>query len=187
MAKLILVLIAVVVLTGCSSSVTQSVTSPTTATLNSAPTLPKWQSLTLTDARNGKTFTLAEFKGKTVYVEPMATWCTNCRQQLANVKIARDKLNDDDKYVFVGLSVETELKSQELADYVKSTGYDWHFAVLTPEALTELSNTFGRTIANPPSTPHFVIYPDGRVTALIAGSIESPEEVLKLLSGVNGT
>ena len=33
------------------------------------------------DARTGQTFTLADLQGKTVYVEPMATWCTNCRQQ----------------------------------------------------------------------------------------------------------
>ena len=39
-----------------------------------------------------QTFTLADFAGKTVYVEPMATWCTNCRQQLGNVTEAKAEL-----------------------------------------------------------------------------------------------
>ena len=30
--------------------------------------------LPLVDVRSGETFTLAEFAGKTVFVEPMATW-----------------------------------------------------------------------------------------------------------------
>ncbi|KPK07150.1 MAG: hypothetical protein AMJ56_13680, partial [Anaerolineae bacterium SG8_19] len=41
---------------------------------------PAWQQLTLTNARTGETFTLADFGGQTVFVEPMATWCSNCRR-----------------------------------------------------------------------------------------------------------
>ncbi len=184
MPKLVLVILTILALAACSSPTPATTPVPTTSTqANAAAAVPTWQTLQLIDARNGQTFKLSDFKGKTVYVEPMATWCTNCRQQLANVKIAKEKLNDDGKYVFIGLSVETDLKIEDLAAYVKSTGYDWRFAVLTPSALTELSNVFGRSIANPPSTPHFVIYPDGRFSSLSAGSIESPEAVIKLLSG----
>jgi hypothetical protein len=35
---------------------------------------PEWTKLPLTNAHTGETFTLANFAGKTVYIEPMATW-----------------------------------------------------------------------------------------------------------------
>ncbi len=45
---------------------------------SAAPTLPyqaaPLANLPLTDVRSGETFILAEFAGKTVFVEPMATW-----------------------------------------------------------------------------------------------------------------
>src|SRR5215475_4612241 len=44
-----------------------------------------WHALPLVNARTGQAFTLADFAGKTVYVEPMATWCTNCRQQMGTI------------------------------------------------------------------------------------------------------
>lgn len=35
---------------------------------------PVWQSIALTDARTGETFSLADFAGRTVFVHPMAKW-----------------------------------------------------------------------------------------------------------------
>lgn len=142
---------------------------------------PVWQQITLTDVRTNETFTLADFAGKTVYVEPMATWCTNCRQQLGNVKEAIAQLGDDN-VVFVGISVETNIDNATLAEYVTNTGFDWPFAVATPEMLQSLADQFGRTIANPPSTPHFIIAPDGTVGELVTG-FETPEEIIGRLQG----
>ena len=42
----------------------------------SAGILPAWQTSILSDARTGQSFTLADFTGKTVFVDPMATWCS---------------------------------------------------------------------------------------------------------------
>ena len=142
---------------------------------------PVWQQITLTDVRTNETFTLADFAGKTVYVEPMATWCTNCRQQLGNVKEAIAQLGDDN-VVFVGISVETNIDNATLAEYVTNTGFDWPFAVATPEMLQSLADQFGRTIANPPSTPHFIIAPDGTAGELVTG-FETPEEIIGRLQG----
>jgi thiol-disulfide isomerase/thioredoxin len=143
--------------------------------------LPLWQQITLTDVRTNETFTLADFAGKTVYVEPMATWCTNCRRQLGNVQEARAQLNDDN-VVFVGISVETNIDNATLAEYTVNTGFDWPFAVATPEMLQLLAEQFGRTIVNPPSTPHFIISPDGSFSELVTG-FESPEEIIGRLQG----
>lgn len=135
-----------------------------------------WQDIELTDARTGETFTLASFSGKTVFVEPMATWCTNCRQQLGNVREARTQLGDD--VVFIGLSLETNLSDADLAQYQADQGFDWTFAVMTPEMLQGLADTFGRSITSAPSTPHFVIRPDGSYTDLVTG-IDSPDEIMQ--------
>ena len=150
---------------------------PTAAPV-SEKALPAWQTVALTDARTGETFSLADFAGKTVYVEPMATWCSNCKQQLNNVKQAKAALGDD--VVFVGLSVETNIAAADLASYADANGFDWRFAVLTPESLGQLVDAFGRTIANPPSTPHFVIAPDGTVTGLNTGFVSADDLVTKL-------
>jgi cytochrome oxidase Cu insertion factor (SCO1/SenC/PrrC family) len=146
-----------------------------------AAPLPAWGQLALTNAVTGEPFTLADFSGKTVFVEPMATWCTNCRAQLDNVSQARAGL-DPEQVVFVALSVETTISDGELAAYAQNNGYDWVFAVMTPEMLAELANSFGRTVTNPPSTPHFIIRPDGGVTDLVTG-IESPDEIAAAVSG----
>jgi thiol-disulfide isomerase/thioredoxin len=139
--------------------------------------LPAWQTLPLTNARTGETFTLADFAGKTVFVEPMATWCTNCRRQLGNVKDARAELAGDD-VVFIALSVETTIDDAKLASYADEASFDWLFAVLSPEMLQQLAGVFGQTIANPPATPHFVLRPDGTVFSFRTG-IESTDQIIR--------
>ncbi|MGB3716407.1 MAG: redoxin family protein [Candidatus Promineifilaceae bacterium] len=145
---------------------------------------PAWQQLALTNARTGESFTLADFEGKTVFVEPMATWCSNCRRQLNNVREASYQLAGDD-VVLVALSVETNIDDATLADYANSQGFDWLFAVITPELLGELADEFGRAIANPPATPHFIIRADGTSTDLVTG-IEPAAQILSQIAAAQG-
>ena len=135
-----------------------------------------WQTIVLTNARTGEPFTLADFAGKTVFVETMATWCPNCRQQLTNVKSAAARANPETA-VFVAISVETDLPPATLAQYADDNGFDWTFAVATPEMVQALAETFGQTIANPPATPHFLILPDGSHGDLVTG-FESGDQIL---------
>jgi pentapeptide MXKDX repeat protein len=134
-----------------------------------------WQSIPLIDARSGASFTLADFVGKTIFVEPFATWCSNCRQQLANVHAARQQAGED--VVFVALSVEANIGNEALAAYAADTGYDLVFAAMPPAMLQALAAQFGQTISNPPATPHFVIRPDGSTSELVTG-IEPTEAIL---------
>lgn len=145
---------------------------------------PGWQQIALTNARTGETFTLADFAGQTVFVEPMATWCPNCRRQLTNVKDAKQQLAGDD-VVFVALSVETNIDDATLANYADEAGFDWLFAVATPEMLQQLAGEFGQTIANPPATPHFVIRPDGTYTKLVTG-IEPAGQIISQITAAQG-
>jgi cytochrome oxidase Cu insertion factor (SCO1/SenC/PrrC family) len=155
----------------------------TEAATEPAQERPAWQQIALMDARTGEEFTLADYADKTVFVEPMATWCTNCRRQLENVRAARDQLGED--VVFIAISVETNLTSEQLAQYADSAGFDWRFAVATPEVLQELVGAFGQSITNPPSTPHFIIRADGSTTELATG-IKSPEQIIAQISAAGG-
>ncbi len=136
--------------------------------------LPAWQTTPLTNAQTGEQFTLADFAGKTVYVEPMATWCTNCRRQLTNVSAATSQF--DDNVVFIALSVEIGIQDSELAAYAEGQGFPFIFAGLDETLLNELAHEFGQTIANPPATPHFIIRADGTATELVTG-IETADEI----------
>jgi thiol-disulfide isomerase/thioredoxin len=168
---------------------------PTTAPTDVPPTIaptdvpaaaahPAWQTLSLTNARTGAAFTLADFAGKTVYVEPMATWCTNCRAQQQRVIPVYEELGTvaDSDYVFVSLSVGESVSNEALAGYADREGFNWIFASATPEMISELRNAFGGAVLTPPSTPHFVIRPDGSDSGLKTGP-ESTEALRSTLLG----
>jgi hypothetical protein len=145
--------------------------------------LPAWQQIGLTNARTGEPFTLTDFLGKTLYVEPMATWCTNCLRQLHNVREARAQAGDDS--VFLALSLETNIDDAALAQYADDNGFDWLFAVMTPEMLQELAGAFGRSVTVAPSTPHFIVRPDGSHTDLLTG-FESATQILQSIQAAQG-
>ncbi len=145
---------------------------------------PVWQTVTLTDACTGEPFTLADFVGRPVYVEAMATWCPTCRKQLDNVRAAREQL-EDEEFVLVALSTEVDLQREDLAAYAESGGYDWIFAVMTPDMLQALVDDFGRSVSVPPSTPHFIIGPDGAATELKTG-IEEADDLVEDLAAARG-
>ena len=173
-------------LTSSAKAAPASAAPASAATAAPAAERPSWHALPLTDARSGQTFTLADFAGKTVYVEPMATWCTNCRNQMSVIRDEVRSQVDPEQVVFVGLSVETNLANETLAGYIGTHGFDWTFAVMSPELLQELASTFGRTVTNPPAVPHFVIGPDGTTSDLGTGH-HSADQLLQRLASVGAT
>ncbi len=144
--------------------------------------LPAWMNYSLVNGRTGETFTLAQYvnAGTPVYVEPFATWCSNCRTQLGNVNRAMETLGDE--AVFVVISVETGLTAEDMKTYAERNNFNMIFTVATPELLSELAQLFGRTVTNPPATPHFIIRRDGTTTNLITGFKSADEVVASLRS-----
>ena len=140
---------------------------------------PAWTSLPLTNVATGETFTLADYAGKVVFVEPMATWCTNCRAQLGRLNGALNQFdNSAGNFLFLGVSVELGLDNAALASYQTNQGFNnINFAVASTEFLQGLIDTFGRAANTPPSTPHFYIFPDGSLGELVTGP-ESTEELV---------
>ncbi len=152
---------------------------------NSAATYagPAWASLRLTNAHTGETFTLADFAGQMLYVETMATWCPPCRTQLLNVNQARAQVSQEE-YTFVVLSLAENIGNEDLARYANDNGFTMTFAIATPELLDALVNTFGFSVSNPPSTPHFTISPSGTVSSLHTG-IAGPESLVAELAAAS--
>ncbi len=147
--------------------------------------LPEWMEIELIDVVSGETFTLADFMGKTVLVEPMATWCSNCRRQLTETtKLIKQLTEAEDErlenFVFLALSIETNLKPADLKAYVERNQFAPIFAVMPEPMLRALVQEFGRALANPPASPSFIIRADGTFTELATG-IESAEKILAAL------
>jgi len=140
---------------------------------------PEWHNLELVSAITGETFTLASLSGKTVFVEPMATWCSNCSRQLSAVNAAKAQLMAEDlgdDFVFLALSVEGNLANEKLASHAERIGSNIDFAVATQDLIRGISESHGRSALNPPSTPHFIIKSNGEMTEVKTG-MESSQEI----------
>lgn len=148
-------------------------------------TLPAWASLPLVDATSGAPFTLADYAGQTVYVHLMATWCSEC---LASQRRLRDEIIPqigDQNIVFVSLDVQTQLANTTLASYATNNTFTWPFAVASQDFMNAIVADFGRSASNPPSRPHFVIYPDGSTSGLLTGRMTTQEEI-DVITGTHG-
>lgn len=146
--------------------------------------LAEWQTIELTDARTGSQFSVSDFLGCTVYVETMATWCGECRQQLEYVAEAVKDV-DREKFVVIAISVETDLAAKDLADYADDAGFDWTFTVGSADMLKAIVDEFGRGAIVPPSTPHVIVSPDGSFGELHTGYSE-PDEIVRLMNEASG-
>ena len=144
---------------------------------------PAWLTADLTDACSGESFALADFAGKTVYVEAMATWCPPCRDQLSRVKEAAAQIPEEEReeIVLVALSSEVDLPREDLAAYAVDNDFPFIFAVMPAKMLQAMAEDLGQEIAVPPATPHLIVAPDGTIGELRTGS-SSPEEILALFA-----
>ncbi len=140
--------------------------------------------LPLTNVATGESFTLADFSGQTVLVKPMATWCGKCKTNLQGVREATAELGEGD-YEIVALSVEDSLPDEDLAKYATEEGFDFTFAVATPETMRALDAKFGQTALNPSIGSRFIISPDGEISELTTGKVEPAALVASLESASN--
>jgi thiol-disulfide isomerase/thioredoxin len=162
----------------------ESTTAPSPGTVAPNPSRPpstaahlaEWQTLAITDAK-GERFSIGELAGRPVFVENFATWCSNCRKQLHDTQAAAARAGD--RAVFVALSVETDLDAGDMKDYAAKNGFsDIRFAVMSPEMLAAMSDAYGNSALNPPSTPKVKVAADGAAGKLVTG-YESTGEILR--------
>lgn len=180
MRRILLLLLIMIALTACSSPAAPTAV-PTVAPISApiaASNAPDWVSIPFTDARTNQPITLANFAGKTVYIEAMAVWCTNCLAQQTQVIQARKSFGDD--VVFISLDVDPSEDIPKIAKYATDKGFDWTFTQASKELTAKLIDQFGRTITNPSSVPIFIISPNGKVSELFNG-IHSADDLVTLI------
>ena len=140
--------------------------------------------LVLTNANTGEQFTLADFKGKTIAIEPMSVTCSSCKKQHENTVQAYGQLKESGDFVFVSLSIDNGLSDAELKQFAEDKGYEWVFAVATPEMTSALQEKFGQAAFSTGNTPQFTIAPDGTISELATGFKEPDVLVSKLQESI---
>ena len=141
---------------------------------------PAWFSETFTDARTGQVFSITDHKGKVILVETLAMWCSNCKKQQGQVVELHNLLGERDDFISFGLDIDTNENAADLANYVQNNGFDWLYAVATPEVAREIGNLYGAQFLNPPSTPMLIIDRHGEAHPLPFG-IKSAQDLYDAL------
>lgn len=120
----------------------------------------------------GKTYTLAGFKGKYVFLEFSASWCGWCKKEIPYIRKAYEKLKDEN-IVFVTLMMDDKQSLWE--GEVKKYDIPW----LTLSDLKGIRKSEIAKAYNVSGIPaSFVINPDGK----IVGRDLRGDEVMKTLS-----
>ena len=135
-----------------------------------------WAAATLTDVNTGETFTIASLGGRTIFVEAMAIWCTNCRAQQARFTEALATL-DPAKVAYVVLTVDPGETAEDLARYKDQRGFTGRYAVAGRDVSAALEAEFGANVLNPPTVPLVLISPAGEISFHTGG--ESVDDIIK--------
>ncbi|MGI6242799.1 MAG: TlpA family protein disulfide reductase [Prevotella sp.] len=75
---------------------------------------------------SGKSYTLADFKGKYVYIDIWATWCGPCQREIPYLRKLETKYNGKDIY-FVSISCDANRQTWEKKVKSGMTGVQLHF------------------------------------------------------------
>ena len=137
-----------------------------------------WATAELTDVTTGDTFRIADLAGRTVILETMAIWCTNCRAQQGEVYEALEQL-DPERVAYVLLDVDPSESGPALATYRERNEFSGVYAIAGTTTARALADEFGDQVLNPPATPIIFIGSDGRVTLTDYGP-KSVDELVAL-------
>ncbi len=84
----------------------------------------------------GKTLTLADYKGKVLVLNFWATWCPPCRREIPDFIEAYRELKGEGLEI-VGLSVDEQVSPADLVEWAKKTGINYPVAIATPRIIAD--------------------------------------------------
>jgi cytochrome oxidase Cu insertion factor (SCO1/SenC/PrrC family) len=142
---------------------------------------PAWFSASLTDAKSGNAFTINDFKGKVVLVEMMAVWCSTCKQQQEQMKALHEQMGMSDDLVTVSLDIDPNEDLDTVKSYLDTTGFDWKYAVASPDASREIASLYSDQFLNPPSAPVLIVDRHGVAHPLPFG-IKSANDLMQAVN-----
>lgn len=71
----------------------------------------------------GRVIDFNRFKGKTIFLNMWATWCGPCRAEMPGIDELYKKVKDNDKIVFVMLSLDKRENFTKVVSFTKEKGY----------------------------------------------------------------
>lgn len=174
---LMLLLAAAIAVSACGA-----VTTPTKPVQPDAvaPSGSPWLSETLTDVSTGKSFKVADFRGKVVLVEMMAVWCSNCLQQQRQVQALRKQLGQQADLVEVTLDVDPNETDAMVKEYAARNNFDWTYAVAPATVARQIGQLYGDQFLNPSAVPMLIIDRKGQEHRLPFG-IKSADSLAQAL------
>ncbi|GAB3338767.1 hypothetical protein GCM10027299_51150 [Larkinella ripae] len=104
----------------------------------------------------GKPITLADFKGKYLYIDFWATWCKGCVQDMPELK---QTYRDLDKNRFAFLGVVGDDKPERVRQFLRKEAIDW------PQIFSDSTDKITRSYAIKGLPVTVLLGPDGRVIA----------------------
>ena len=84
---------------------------------------------------NGKEHTLAEYKGKVLFLNFWATWCPPCRREIPDFIEAYKELKDKGLEI-LGVSVD-DLSAEALRDWTQKAGMNYPVALFTAKIIAD--------------------------------------------------
>lgn len=108
---------------------------------------------------NGEVVDLAEFKGKTIFINLWATWCPPCIAEMPEIQNLYEDVNNNQNIVFAMISLDDE--AEKTWKFIENKGYTfpvYRLATNLPQAYSSQSI---------PTT--FVISPQGKIAATHRG------------------
>ncbi len=139
---------------------------PITSTAATPPAKPDWFNIKMTDVRTGQTFSINDFSGKVVLVEPMAQWCMNCIFQQLNVRKMSEQLGNPQDLILISLDIDLNEDGASLKKYTADLGFEWRFAIATLDVERALGNLYSAEYLNPPLEPILLIDRQGNAHQL---------------------
>ena len=112
---------------------------------------------------DGKSVSLATYKGKTLVLNDWATWCPPCRQETPDLIATAKKLTGSGDVVFLG--VDSTEKAPIVRAFVAAKGVPYQQAIDDDRAFAKTYDVTGY-----PST--YVVGPDGVLRARVLGNID---------------
>jgi peroxiredoxin len=106
---------------------------------------------------SGKTISLSSLRGKVVFLNVWATWCSPCREEMPSIENLYEKLGRDSDFVILAVSQDVD-GSNAVAPYMRENGYKF-------DALLDPDNQVGEAydVSGIPET--FIIDRSGRIVA----------------------
>jgi peroxiredoxin len=101
---------------------------------------------------SGKTVSLSDFKGKYIFINFYANWCSSCVQEMSVMRKLHEKYGD--KIVFI--SISTDKSKNDFAAFAKKNQFPWTFLHYENQK-TVLEQYDSRSLPG-----YFLISPDGR-------------------------